>query len=305
MAVPKSPLTGEPSRLLATIPVSDIVREYKTKYAIDVRPFLPARESLELWVCPTTDLEFFGPPPLAGPPAFYDQLYDSADWAYQRDKWEFRIARDVVAGAVSLLDIGCGSGEFLTSVAASGKRGVGLETSPVGRTAASAKSLEVYDANVEVYSQKTQDKFDAVVSFQVLEHVNDPLLFLQSALKLVRTGGRLLISTPNKDSFLRYGDLNPLDCPPHHVSRWGQKTFAAIENIFKVRLSRIEKEPLQKDNIKWYVGQFETRYLPSNRFLKSLYYKLGYEKMFREFATEQAHTIDGHSIIAVYEKIDD
>jgi SAM-dependent methyltransferase len=55
------------------------------------------------------------------------------------------------------------------------------------------------------------DAFDAVVSTQVLEHVADPALYLREANRVLKPGGRLLLSThgtfpyhPDPDDYWRW-----------------------------------------------------------------------------------------------------
>jgi SAM-dependent methyltransferase len=58
------------------------------------------------------------------------------------------------------------------------------------------------------------DAFDVVVSFETVEHTADPGLFLSELRRVLRPGGPLIISTPNKrfHSFGRYSPWNP-----HHA----------------------------------------------------------------------------------------
>src|SRR3990167_3234476 len=49
----------------------------------------------------------------------------------------------------------------------------------------------------------TKMQFDAITMFQLIEHVKNPLSLLQSAQKLLKPGGVILITTPNNDTPLR------------------------------------------------------------------------------------------------------
>ena len=52
-------------------------------------------------------------------------------------------------------------------------------------------------------SVRTHYRFDAITLFQVIEHLNNPLPLLQSAKKLLKKNGVILITTPNNNSPLR------------------------------------------------------------------------------------------------------
>lgn len=62
------------------------------------------------------------------------------------------------------------------------------------------KGIEVYNGTLEEF--KTDKKFDLVLTTEVIEHVEDPKLFLQKAYGLLKTDGELLVSTGNKRSLV-------------------------------------------------------------------------------------------------------
>ena len=63
--------------------------------------------------------------------------------------------------------------------------------------------LKTFCGTVEAF-QKTQPlPFDYIILSQVLEHVYQPRQFLTTCRLLLRSGGRIILSCPNYDSFLR------------------------------------------------------------------------------------------------------
>ena len=68
--------------------------------------------------------------------------------------------------------------------------------------------------------------FDALVALEVLEHLPNPRTFLERAAALLRPGGRLLLTTPNRYrvfAVLKRALGKPhssTDYPPHHLTRW-------------------------------------------------------------------------------------
>ena len=73
---------------------------------------------------------------------------------------------------------------------------------------------------IEDHADQRPGHYDAVTSFQVLEHVTEPASFLRACVKALRPGGRLLLGVPNNDSFLGLLEDNWLNMPPHHMSLW-------------------------------------------------------------------------------------
>ena len=97
--------------------------------------------------------------------------------------------------------------------------------------------------------------YSAVCAFQVLEHVPDPGSFLDAACALLQPGGKLMLGLPNADSFLRH-QFNPLDMPPHHMSRWTREVLARIPSFFPLKLVRTANEPLTTYQVTEYVDAY-------------------------------------------------
>jgi 2-polyprenyl-3-methyl-5-hydroxy-6-metoxy-1,4-benzoquinol methylase len=97
-------------------------------------------------------------------------------------------------------DIGCGGGSFLDFL-----YGVAQETIAIEP----ARSYQDALAQKHRYFQYGADalpryagKVDLAVCFAVIEHVADPVVFLQEIRRLLKPGGSLLLSTPNYDDWL-------------------------------------------------------------------------------------------------------
>jgi len=309
-ASPPSPLTGRRGEKVGVLPVTALKAAYLREHGFDVGPFLPALDELAIYRCPDTALEYFGPGKLAGSPAFYEALYADAgapagydsQIMYRQKKWEFDIAAGILGAAPEVLDVGCGAGDFLASLNSGARNLVGLETSALGRSAASAKGLDVRDETIEAHAAANAGRYAAVTAFQVVEHVDDPRSFLNASIAALKPRGVLIVSTPNNDSFLKDCPLLPLNSPPHHVTRWGRRTFESVPSYFAIELMRIEKEPLQAANVGWYVSAMEEKFLARSRIARSLYHRSGGRAAFRRFVESQRETIDGHTILAAYRK---
>jgi len=97
-----------------------------------------------------------------------------------------------------LLDIGAGYGFFLIAAEADGWETVGVEMS--SHAAAIAKNNirgSVFTGSLESFQKEVDDEFDVIVMWDFLEHVDNPLMALQSAHQLLATEGCLFIRTPN------------------------------------------------------------------------------------------------------------
>ncbi|MDB3887201.1 class I SAM-dependent methyltransferase [Candidatus Pelagibacter sp.] len=77
-------------------------------------------------------------------------------------------------------------------------------------------------------------KFDLICSFEVIEHLEDPLNFILEIKKYLKKDGQILLTTPNGNFIPK--DKWFSDRPPIHFSLFKEKTFKYLEkNNFKVK----------------------------------------------------------------------
>lgn len=103
-----------------------------------------------------------------------------------------------------ILDVGCGWGDFLSVVKGEGLPYFGIDVSPIAVKKLKEKNINCDVSTIEMYAKTHKNEFDAIVSFQTIEHIKNPILYLNSAYTLLRPGGIILLTTPNNDSPLRY-----------------------------------------------------------------------------------------------------
>jgi 2-polyprenyl-3-methyl-5-hydroxy-6-metoxy-1,4-benzoquinol methylase len=101
----------------------------------------------------------------------------------------------------SLLDVGCGNGDLMSSAEAMGFTTQGLEIDPHAVSAASAKGLSVRQGSVDLLKEYPSN-FDYVICSHVLEHVHDPRQLTLLLVNSVKPGGRVYLTWPNPQSFI-------------------------------------------------------------------------------------------------------
>lgn len=97
-----------------------------------------------------------------------------------------------------ILDVGCGRGEFLEEAQKFGWNVTGSEYSETAVNILKAKNITVISGDIEEYL--TTDYFDVIVSIEVIEHLKNPLQNTNKMFSLLRPGGLLFLTTPNRKS---------------------------------------------------------------------------------------------------------
>ena len=101
----------------------------------------------------------------------------------------------------SALDVGCGAGLLCEPLARMGAEVTGVDAAPENIDAATAHAalsgLPITYRAGEIAAQGL-GQFDIVSSMEVIEHVNDPAVFIGELKRHMKPDGLLLLSTPNR-----------------------------------------------------------------------------------------------------------
>ncbi len=96
-----------------------------------------------------------------------------------------------------ILEVGCSSGFMLHPLVKQGHTCVGVEPSGLFGEYVRNTGIPVYASVDELTSSQPTCQFDLVQHFFVLEHISQPLSFLQQQMKLLKSGGALVFEIPN------------------------------------------------------------------------------------------------------------
>jgi SAM-dependent methyltransferase len=147
---------------------------------------------------------------------------------HRTTQWDRRLAlRRRRPGRI--LDIGCGSGDFLFSLKELGWEVYGTDSSPVGYGMAEARGIHAHCGDL-AGAHFPDAFFDAVTLWHVLEHVPDPLRQLAEVRRILKDDGTLIVEVPNRDSltFSLCGEKWSCLDIPRHLQHFTAATLDAV-----------------------------------------------------------------------------
>jgi 2-polyprenyl-6-hydroxyphenyl methylase/3-demethylubiquinone-9 3-methyltransferase len=106
--------------------------------------------------------------------------------------------REHLAAGDRVLDVGCGEGRFAAELARDGAAVVGIDVAeePLRRARQLHPQLDLRVVDGDGAWDLPDASFDVVWAGEVIEHVADTAAWLSEVRRVLRSGGRLLLSTP-------------------------------------------------------------------------------------------------------------
>ena len=127
-----------------------------------------------------------------------------------------------------VLDIGSGSGEFLKLLK---EKNNSLDLYGIEPSITMSKqnyNIKIFNSTLENFKKKI--KFDLITSFELLEHVSDPLIFITKIKKLMKKNSVLYLTSLNGEGFdidILKENSNAL-YPPYHINFFNPKSLETL-----------------------------------------------------------------------------
>jgi len=109
----KSPLAeSKDLSLIRNISADQIILGWHKTFQIDISTELSGVDEIHLYRCNKTGLKFFYPYNISGSGDLYRKL-SVFDWYYMERKWEHDVAINDLEDCHTVLEVGCGKGDFV------------------------------------------------------------------------------------------------------------------------------------------------------------------------------------------------
>jgi len=158
----------------------------------------------------------------------------------------------------TLLDYGCGTGEFLHAMSRSGWTCRGIEPNQTARDSASRTyHLNISDENA--LDSLPDGSFDAITLWHVLEHVYPLRERIRSFHRLLDKKGMLFVALPNMLSYdaAKYGSYWAAWDVPRHIHHFSPDTIRLL--MQQERFELVKTKPMLLDAI--YVSMLSEKYM--------------------------------------------
>jgi len=105
----------------------------------------------------------------------------------------------------NILDIGCGGGILAEELTDKGAKVTGLDASEktiqIAKSHAKEKNYTInyLNTSLEDHINKTKDEYDAIVCFELIEHIPDQLKLIKDLSSICKKGGKVFLSTINRN----------------------------------------------------------------------------------------------------------
>jgi len=150
----------------------------------------------------------------------YDYYLPDAQQAQQQHvPWPMRKFFQMAKVNGTLLDVGCSTGGFILAATKKGWKASGVEPSARAATLAQQKiKAEIWIGSLESIPSNSQ--YDAITSWEVLEHIAEPTTFAHQIHEHLKPNGVWALSVPNWDSPWMRASKHVEHWPPYHLTFW-------------------------------------------------------------------------------------
>jgi len=201
-------------------------------------------------------------------------LDPSENVIFQRHMIAYMETAKMISGTV--LEIGCGEGYGITELAPKAEQYFAVDkyNTPISEELKEKNNIIFKQMEVPPLKGIDNNSIDFVVTFQVIEHINNDELFISEIYRVLKPGGKLILTTPNQLMSLTRNPWHFREYTPNQIQEILQTSFQDIDikGVFGLEKAmeyyEINKKAVEKI-MRWDI--FNLQYLLPNFLLQIPY----------------------------------
>ncbi|AKD55338.1 class I SAM-dependent methyltransferase [Spirosoma radiotolerans] len=159
------------------------------------------------------------------------------------------IEKKIITKDMKLIEVGCGLGYLSYALHEDGFDIMGIDISEKAISKARQKYGDYYKC-MDIYKmvEEGNEQFDIILLTEVIEHVTDPVDFIEALSMLLNPGGKIIITTPNKSAYPPQVSWDT-ELPPVHHYWFSEKSIRTIASNLKLTCRFVDFSPFNKDHL--------------------------------------------------------
>lgn len=150
---------------------------------------------------------------------------------HQRLRKAYYLSQEYISGNV--LEIGCGEGRGVELIAPKAESFTGVDK--IAQVIENLKKKhpegDFRQMVIPPFAELKDDTYDVVVSFQVIEHIKKDLEYLKEIHRVLKPGGKALITTPNIKMSLSRNPWHIREYTADELTKLALKVFPKVEML--------------------------------------------------------------------------
>lgn len=156
-------------------------------------------------------------------------LDPSENVIFQRHMIAYLEASKRISGTV--LEIGCGEGYGIRELAGKSSKYIAVDKfhTQIDESLIKKNNIEFHQMEIPPLNNIASNSIDFVVTFQVIEHIVNDVFFLKEIHRVLKDGGQLLLTTPNKLMSLSRNPWHIREYNPNEMHKILETSFNMIK----------------------------------------------------------------------------
>lgn len=177
---------------------------------------------------------------------------------------KIRLIKRVNSKIGSILDYGCGTGDFIHSANKAGWQAFGYEPDNSAREIARSKNNNLILDSIN----NLPNDIDVITAWHVVEHISDLKNSLKGLKKKLKSGGHLIVAVPNHKSYDAkvYKEYWAAYDVPRHLYHFDHTSMEFLAKKLKLRITEIL--PMKFDS--YYVSMLSEKYKPKGNIFRAI-----------------------------------